>query len=302
MYTGKGPSIWDTYTSQPGIVAEGATGQTACNSYYFYQKDVDALKSLNVNILQPGSIPSGCILNNLRPSLSLCICCANLRWRLPRYCVHLIRQVSHYRFSISWPRVLPNGIGQVNQPGVDYYKNLIAALKVANIQPMVLLFRIYLFIYHNFRRRGWGKCVPFHAPGNLVPLGFTASPRGHGRLVERFRGRLVRRIRPSLFYSIRRWRTYCLHPSSFLKKNKTKLYISPIFFFHKIWMSDKGAWMFKSDSVKFNFQMFFCNLDIQVKIWVTLNEPWITAWQGRIFILEISSNIISSKKKRKKSP
>lgn len=45
---GKGPSIWDTYTSQPGIVAEGATGQTACNSYYFYQKDVDALKSLNV--------------------------------------------------------------------------------------------------------------------------------------------------------------------------------------------------------------------------------------------------------------
>ena len=51
---GKGPSIWDTYTSQPGIVAEGATGQTACNSYYFYQKDVDALKSLNVNVSQPG--------------------------------------------------------------------------------------------------------------------------------------------------------------------------------------------------------------------------------------------------------
>jgi beta-glucosidase/6-phospho-beta-glucosidase/beta-galactosidase len=45
--------------------------------------------------------------------------------------------VSHYRFSISWARVLPNGIGEVNQPGVDYYKRLIAALKAANIEPMV---------------------------------------------------------------------------------------------------------------------------------------------------------------------
>jgi beta-glucosidase/6-phospho-beta-glucosidase/beta-galactosidase len=70
---GKGPSLWDTYTSQPGIVAEGATGQTACNSYYFYQKDVDALKSLNVNNQDLLSI-----ITILRPSLSLCICCANL--------------------------------------------------------------------------------------------------------------------------------------------------------------------------------------------------------------------------------
>jgi len=33
--------------------------------------------------------------------------------------------------------VLPNGIGQINQAGIDYYKNLIAALKAANIEPMV---------------------------------------------------------------------------------------------------------------------------------------------------------------------
>jgi beta-glucosidase/6-phospho-beta-glucosidase/beta-galactosidase len=72
--------------------------------------------------------------------------------------VFTIIQVSHYRFSISWPRVLPNGIGQVNQPGIDYYKNLIAALKVANIQPMVfILFRIYLFIYHNYQTEKQNK-------------------------------------------------------------------------------------------------------------------------------------------------
>lgn len=53
------------------------------------------------------------------------------------FSLSIIIEVSHYRFSISWARVLPNGIGQVNQPGVDYYKRLIAALKAANIEPMV---------------------------------------------------------------------------------------------------------------------------------------------------------------------
>lgn len=48
--SGKGLSIWDIYTDQPGIVAEGATGQTACNSYYFYQQDVDALAKMNVQV------------------------------------------------------------------------------------------------------------------------------------------------------------------------------------------------------------------------------------------------------------
>ena len=31
----------------------------------------------------------------------------------------MILQVSHYRFSISWARILPNGIGQVNEAGIN---------------------------------------------------------------------------------------------------------------------------------------------------------------------------------------
>ncbi|XP_056632045.1 myrosinase 1-like [Diorhabda sublineata] len=49
--------------------------------------------------------------------------------------------VTHYRFSLSWSRILPNGlINHVNQPGVDYYKNLISELKANNIEPFITLF------------------------------------------------------------------------------------------------------------------------------------------------------------------
>ncbi|XP_018092335.2 lactase-phlorizin hydrolase [Xenopus laevis] len=50
-------------------------------------------------------------------------------------------KVSHYRFSISWPRVLPDGTVQsFNQAGLNYYIRLIDALLAANIIPQVTLY------------------------------------------------------------------------------------------------------------------------------------------------------------------
>ena len=45
-----------------------------------------------------------------------------------------------YRFSISWPRVLPNGVGQPDPRGLDYYSRLVDAALKAGIAPWVCLF------------------------------------------------------------------------------------------------------------------------------------------------------------------
>lgn len=48
--------------------------------------------------------------------------------------------VKSYRFSISWTRILPNGIGEVNQKGIDFYNNLINCLLENGITPCITLF------------------------------------------------------------------------------------------------------------------------------------------------------------------
>lgn len=50
-------------------------------------------------------------------------------------------KVTHYKFSISWSRVLPDGtLSSKNSAGIQYYKNLIAELVMNNITPMVCLY------------------------------------------------------------------------------------------------------------------------------------------------------------------
>lgn len=48
--------------------------------------------------------------------------------------------VSSYRFSISWPRILPAGTGEVNQNGLDFYSRLVDELLENNITPNVTLY------------------------------------------------------------------------------------------------------------------------------------------------------------------
>ena len=92
---GRGPSIWDTFSHSPGKVANGDTGDIACDSYHRYREDIALLKNLGVKA---------------------------------------------YRLSIAWSRIFPEGRGQPNQKGLDYYNRVIDALLAAGIRPYVTLF------------------------------------------------------------------------------------------------------------------------------------------------------------------
>ncbi len=48
--------------------------------------------------------------------------------------------VGAYRFSVAWPRVLPNGYGTVNNKGLDFYDALVDGLLARDIQPFVTLY------------------------------------------------------------------------------------------------------------------------------------------------------------------
>jgi beta-glucosidase len=61
------------------------------------------------------------------------------RWRED---VDLLRWlgVGAYRFSVAWPRVMPEGGGAVNEPGLDFYDALVDALIGAGIRPFITLY------------------------------------------------------------------------------------------------------------------------------------------------------------------
>jgi beta-glucosidase len=58
--------------------------------------------------------------------------------------------LSAYRFSVSWPRVLPEGIGRSNGAGLGFYDRLVDRLLEAEIVPFLTLFHwdMPLSLYH----------------------------------------------------------------------------------------------------------------------------------------------------------
>ena len=69
--------------------------------------------------------------------------------------------VKAYRFSIAWPRVLPQGRGEVNEKGMAFYSELVDALLEAGIEP-------YVTLYH------------WDLPQALQDIGGSGQPRNAG--------------------------------------------------------------------------------------------------------------------------
>lgn len=148
---GAGPSIWHRFAHNPGRIANGDSGDLACDHYHRYRDDIALMSELGLGV---------------------------------------------YRFSIAWGRVLPEGRGRVNQPGLDFYRRLIDTLLEHGIQPMPTL-------YH------------WDLPCALYDRGGWLAPDSPG------------------------------------------------------WFADYAELVFRA-------------LDDRVPIWITLNEPWITAMLGHL--------------------
>ena len=48
---GRGPSIWDTFTAEPGRVVGGDDGAEACDSYHRVDDDIALIRGLGVDAL-----------------------------------------------------------------------------------------------------------------------------------------------------------------------------------------------------------------------------------------------------------
>ncbi len=92
---GKGESIWDRFSREPGRIVNGDTGEIACDHYHRWKEDVGLMRRLGLQA---------------------------------------------YRFSISWPRVLPTGGGPINARGLEFYDHLVDELLAAGIQPFATLY------------------------------------------------------------------------------------------------------------------------------------------------------------------
>lgn len=48
--------------------------------------------------------------------------------------------IKHYRLSLAWPRIIPDGTGAVNQAGLDFYHRIFDSLEKHGITPWVTMF------------------------------------------------------------------------------------------------------------------------------------------------------------------
>ena len=95
-----------------------------------------------------------------------------------------------YRGSIAWTRILPDGAGTANQPGLDFYSRLTDALLEAGITPWYTLFHWDLPLalqkrLGGFRNRDIAEIFADYAEVVVRALGDRATPLDHDQRTVR---------------------------------------------------------------------------------------------------------------------
>ena len=62
--------------------------------------------------------------------------------------------VNSYRFSFAWTRILPNGVGEINEKGLKFYDRLLDELEKYHIEPFATMFH-WDFPYELVKKGGW---------------------------------------------------------------------------------------------------------------------------------------------------
>lgn len=79
-----------------------------------------------------------------------------------------------YRFSLSWARIIPDGDGEVNQKGVDFYNKVIDKLIACGITPFVTLYHFDLPFALVKKYNGWASRKTAEAFARYAEVCFKA--------------------------------------------------------------------------------------------------------------------------------
>ena len=83
-----------------------------------------------------------------------------------------------YRFSFSWPRIIPDGTGKVNEKGIEFYENLLDELEKYGIEP-------YATLYH------WDLPYALHCKGGWLNDEISDWYAAYVKVIaEKFGGRI----------------------------------------------------------------------------------------------------------------
>lgn len=92
---GKGETIWDRFSHQPGNIVDGTNGDVACDFYHKYEEDIRLAHEFGIQV---------------------------------------------YRLSVSWARILPEGVGEVSKEGLAFYKRVLSCIRKNAMKAAVTLY------------------------------------------------------------------------------------------------------------------------------------------------------------------